>query len=56
MIQFFLIVKKASQSIILNMSYMSTTFMIIRAYLNDKINVEITSSQSDRQIQFQNFK
>jgi len=52
MIQSLLIVKKASQSMILNMLYMSATFMIIRAYLNNKINVEITSLQSNRQIQF----
>jgi len=47
-IQSLLIVKKASQSMILNMSYVSATFMIIRTYSNDEINVEITSSQSDR--------
>jgi hypothetical protein len=55
-IQSLLIIKKASQSMILNMSYVSATFMIIRAYSNSKINVEITSSQDDRWIWFQNFK
>jgi len=56
MIQSFLIVKKANQLMILSMLYVSATFIIIKAYLNSEINVEITSSQSDRQIQFQNFR
>jgi len=43
MIQSFLIIEKANQSMILDMLYASATFMIIRAYLNDEINVEITS-------------
>ena len=41
---------------ILNMLYASATFMIIRTYLNDEINVKITSLQDNRQIQFQNFR
>ena len=49
-IQSLLTVKKASQSMILNISYASATSMIIRAYFNDEINVEIMSSQGNRQI------
>jgi len=56
MIQSLFIVKKASQSMILNMSYVSATFIIIRAYFNNKINIEITSLQDDRWVQFQNFR
>jgi len=48
MIQSLLIVKKASQLMILSMLYVSATFIIIRAYSNDKINIEITSSQNNR--------
>lgn len=51
-IQSLLIVEKASQLMILDMSYVSVTFMIIRVYSNDKVDVKIMSSQSDRHIQF----
>ena len=47
-IQSLLIVKKVSQSMILDMLYVSATFIIIKTYLNDKINIKITSSQNNR--------
>jgi len=47
-IQSLLIIEKVNQSMIFDMLYTSATFIIIKAYSNDKINVEITSSQSDR--------
>ena len=47
-IQFFFIMKKASQSMILNMSYTSATFIIIKTYSNNEINVKITSLQNNR--------
>ena len=40
---------------ILSMSYVSATFMIIRTYFNNEINVKITSLQDNRCVQFQNF-
>jgi len=47
-IQSLLIVKKVSQSMILDMLYVSATFIIIKTYSNDKINIKITSSQNNR--------
>ena len=49
-VQSLLIIKKASQLMILDMLYASTTFMIIRVYSNDMVNIEIMSLKNNKKI------
>jgi len=52
-LQFLLIIEKASQLMILNMSYQAVTSMMSQSDLFSIVNIEISSSHDDRKVKFQ---
>jgi len=52
-LQFLLIVEKASQLMVLDMSYQASTSMMTQSDSSDIVNIEISSLHNDRKVKFQ---